>query len=68
MKRERFTPKKGQMYKNEGGGTYFCMDSDPNGTATMQNVLSGWTLTAHGCNIYENGKIDWDYSTNGRFA
>lgn len=35
--------------------------------AVMRNILSGWTFTAHGVNMYEDGTIDWDFSTNGRF-
>lgn len=35
--------------------------------AELRNIWSGWTFTAHGVNIYEDGTIDWDFSTNGRF-
>ena len=33
----------------------------------LRNVWSGWRFTAHGVNMYEDGTIDWDFSTNGRF-
>ena len=28
---------------------------------------SGWTFKAHGLGMYSDGRIDWDYSTGGRF-
>lgn len=34
----------------------------------MVNVLSGWSFLAHGVGIYPDGRIDWDYSTDGRFT
>lgn len=67
MKREKFRPEKGKTYKNDNGGTYRCLESSDD-QIIMQNVASGWTLIAHGCGIYENGSIDWDYSTGGHFA
>lgn len=70
MTRTKFTPRVGQIYTNQGGGTFLCTDSDEIHlpyNATMQNTASGWTLCAKGCGIYEDGTIDWDYSTNGRF-
>lgn len=36
--------------------------------AEMINVKSGWAFTAHGTNLYPDGSIDWDFSTNGRFV
>ena len=35
--------------------------------AELRNIRSGWTFTAHGTNMYEDGTIDWDFSTHGRF-
>lgn len=67
MKREKFTPEKGKIYQNEGGGTFRCLEASES-QIIMQNVASKWTLFAHGCGIYENGSIDWDYSTGGHFA
>lgn len=67
MTREKFTPAIGKIYENNGGGTYRCLRADEIGEAVMQNTKTGWTLNAHGCGIYEDGTIDWDYSTGGRF-
>ena len=33
----------------------------------MKNIKSGWTFMAHGIGIYIDSRIDWDYSTGGRF-
>ena len=68
--RQRFTPERGRVYENQGGGTYRCLHAGgflPACMAVMQNVASGWTFTAHDCGIYEDGRMDWDFSTDGRF-
>ena len=76
--RKPFTPAPGNLYTNEGGGVFLCKRSGwhesgwhesgwPENCAEMQNVKSGWTFEAHGCGVYHDGQIDWDYSKNGRF-
>lgn len=67
MKREKFTPETRKVYINNGGGMYRCIMASEE-RATMQNVRTGWTFNAVGCGIYEDGTIDWDYSTGGHFA
>lgn len=60
----------GKTYKNRGGGTFVCLEVGGflrPGDAIVQNVASGWTCTAHGVTQYEDGAIEWDYSTGGRF-
>ena len=66
-KRTKFTPETGRTYTNAGGGSFRCLRADGPTEAVMQNVASLWTLRAHGCGIYEDGTIDWDYSTGGHF-
>ena len=62
-----FCPEEGMIYRNAGGGTYRCERSY--GTkARMVNTKSGWDFIAHGCRIYFDGSIEWDYSTDGRFT
>lgn len=69
MNRTKFNPEPRTIYTNAGGGQYRCLsNTDDQGTAVMQNIISKWTLTAHGCGIYEDGTIDWDWSTGGYFA
>lgn len=70
----KFRPKAGKVYENAGGGLYRCDAWKMNGrgsedpfTAWMQNTVSGWTLLAHNIVQYEDGTIEWDYSTHGRF-
>lgn len=69
--RRDFAPSKGSTYNNLGGGCYRCVGTGGflgRYDAQMQNTTSGWTFTARGIGIYEDGKIDWDYSTNGYFG
>ncbi len=57
----------GEVYQNRGGGRYLCRSSF--GTdATMQNVASGWVCIAHNVQRYEDGTIEWDWSTQMGFA
>ena len=69
--RQRFTPEGGREYENQGGGTYRCLMRGgriPEHAAVMMNTSSSWTFIAHDCGIYEDGRIDWDYSTGGFFV
>ena len=68
MNRKPFTPKPGETYRNHGGGSFKCLGTpDQAGAFPMRNTASGWTLQAHGVGIYDDGSIDWDYSTGGYF-
>lgn len=61
-----FYPEVGATYRNAGGGTFICTGAS--GTdAWMTNIKSGWHFKAHGCRIYFDGSIEWDYSTDGHF-
>ena len=64
MKRTLFAPQNGVVYENHGGGKFVCLDRNASSrSARMQNIESGWMLVAHGCGMYEDGTMDWDYST-----
>ena len=66
---QRFSPSVGRIYENVAGGSYLCqytLQSEPC-SAWMQNTASGWTCLAHGIVRYDNGTIEWDYSTEGHF-
>ena len=66
--RQSFEPTFGCVYENQGGGKYECIDRCATSeNAIMRNVKSGWTFTAHGIGMYEDARIDWDYSTGGTF-
>ncbi len=67
---QKFTPQAGQIYQNINGNFYLCLDAgnySPH-RALMQSPGSLWTFTAVDCRLYEDGKIDWAYSTGGFFA
>ena len=66
-KRKKFSPVPGKIYENAGGGYYRCITILGNGIALMQNTISKGACIAHGCGIYEDGRIDWDRSSDGRF-
>lgn len=67
---QKFTPQAGQTYQNISGLSYLCLDAGdylPH-KALMQSPKSPWTFTAADCRLYEDGRIDWAYSTGGFFA
>ena len=57
----------GKTYRNNGGGWYRCIKVIDSENALLANNASGWTFEAHGTAMYEDGTIDWDYSTGGHF-
>ena len=64
----RFIPSIDKIYENVGGGTFRCeLPLGDSCDAWMQNTASGWTCLAHGIVRYEDGTIEWDYSTAGHF-
>ena len=67
--RKPYTPRHGLIYSNQGGGEFVCLSwGDAGNTAVMQNTKSGWCFVAHGVGMYEDGRIDWDFSTDGEFS
>ena len=68
--RTPFSPEPGAVYENAGGGRYLCekLLHGSHFNAWMVNVKSGWSFLAHGVGRYPDGRIDWDYSTGGRFG
>lgn len=61
----------GRVYRNRNGKDYRCITPGylpyREGEARMQNINTGWTFRAHGVQMYEDGTIEWDYSTGGYF-
>lgn len=62
----RITPEPGKAYPNKGGSEFLCLRIQ-SGIPIMRNTRSGWTMEVHNVWQYEDGKIEWDYSTNGHF-
>ena len=59
---------KGKVYRGCGGGVFFCLEMLPWGDyARLRNVSDGWTFYAFNITLYPDGKIEWEYSTGGRF-
>ena len=61
----------GRVYRNRGGGKFRCLTSwgkpGQESKAVVRNVASGWRCMAHNVTLYEDGSIEWDYSTGGFF-
>ena len=64
---QRFAPTTGEVYTNAGGGEYLCESGGSWISARMVNTVSGWTFIAKGIVRYDDGTIEWDYSTDGEF-
>lgn len=37
-------------------------------TALVRSTITGWTMVVHGTNMYDDGSIDWDFSTGGHWT
>lgn len=72
IERTPFSPEVGQIYSlaSDYGGDFYCerLQYGSAFNAWMVNVRSGWRFLAHGVGIYPDGRIDWDYSTDGHFT
>lgn len=81
MQAKYILPVVGQIYKNRNDREYCCLSntSYPNEEAaqkalalgehqaTMVRKSDGWSFTAHGFHQYEDGTVEWSYSTGGAF-
>lgn len=57
----------GQTYTNHNGSDYLCKSIQDSNSAVLERVKDKWTLVAHGIEKYEDGTIEWDYSTGGHW-
>ena len=81
MDKQYIIPVVGQPYRNRNGGEYRCTGNSlylndaqkqralslGEHIAHMERVKDGWSLIAHGVIQYEDGTIEWSYSTGGHF-
>lgn len=71
MERKYFVPVVNGIYRNRNGQEYRCTSVVGNGsaetTAYFTRLSDGWSLAAHGPLIYEDGTIEWNYSTGGHW-
>ena len=70
MEKHYFVPVVNRVYTNRNDRQYRCTGfvegSCPWETVAYFTRLSdGWSLAAHGPQIYEDGTIEWNYSTGG---
>ena len=70
MVRKSFTPGIGEVYTLYGGKgqKYRVLGIEGIATAKLQSVASYWTFIAHGIGRYDDGSIDWNFSSGGYFA
>lgn len=62
--RKPFIPEYGQIYEHINGVHYECIDFAPSEKrARFRNVKTLWMKIGHNIGIYEDGRIDWEYST-----
>ncbi len=57
----------GEVYTNRNGSAYRCTSVSGPGRAILERVTDRWTLLTHGITVYEDGTIEWDYSTGGHW-
>ena len=57
----------GKCYINAGGGCYKVLHALDEDRYRVENICSGWVCIVHVITLYENGYIEWDYSTDGHF-
>jgi len=68
-----YTNRNGCGYRCTGNHTYLCEETEQRSLALgehvagMERVSDGWELSAHGVIQYEDGTIEWNYSTGGHF-
>ena len=75
MDSKRALLKVGSLYKLHDRDGYVLevlrnISDDPYSayTSRVRSTITGWTMTIHGVNQYEDGSIDWDFSTDGFFT
>ena len=60
MDKHYFNPTPDTIYTNKGGGSYICLEAEGHFRAKFQRVSKyKWTFVAHGCQMYEDGTIEW---------
>lgn len=81
MRAKYILPVVGQIYKNQNGREYCCLSNASYSNeksaqravelgehqADMVRISDGWSFTAHGLHQYEDGTVEWNYSTGGVF-
>ena len=61
-----FRPTVNEIYTNKNGSQYRCLSAD-GFDAEMIHTTSKWRFKALGCHMYDDGKIEWNWSIGGYF-
>lgn len=68
LRKYREALKSGYTYQNKYGGSFKCLNVDCcNDCYQAVNITSGWCCVVHGVYAYDDGMIEWDFSTDGYF-
>ena len=81
MQKKYILPVVGQIYKKRNGREYCCLSnagytsessmrvavSLGDHQASMVRMSDGWSFVAHGFQQYEDGTVEWNFSTGGAF-
>lgn len=67
MAERHFALTVGKVYTNRNGGTYLCKVIVSPERYIMVRTTDEWTLMAHVITMYEDGTIEWDYSSGGHW-
>ena len=62
-------PTPGVIYESVCGGVFLCIDSNYEAeSAQFLNIVTGWAFRAHQIGMYSDAKIDWEFTTGGRYV
>ena len=61
-----FRPTVNEVYTNKNGSQYLCLSAD-GFDAEMIHTTSKWRFKSLGCQMYDDGQIEWNWSINGYF-
>lgn len=72
---KRTSLKYGEVYENLSGTKYVCVSRFDCGHPMVQSAKAShmgdkfvvWECVVHGVRMYEDGRIDWEHSTDGSF-
>jgi hypothetical protein len=81
MQKKYVVPVVGQIYKNQNGREYYCLSNAGYSSqsdmrvavglgehqASMVRISDGWSFVAQGLQQYEDGTVEWNFSTGGAF-
>ena len=61
------TLRAGAVYEHSTNGSRYRCLSSAGHDARLERLGDGWTITAHGVRMSDEGKIHWNYSTGGHW-